>query len=240
MMALHAPWLIYNSGFKTASNLASKIQFPPASDPLKFRVRGASLMRIAVLSSQSGLKQGMPSKAILRELPNPYICAWETAYAEGLDFEDDPRGKLFPPDSCACKSDFWDWKQRFHNHCTDFEGFEEISRAVSFGFELLGSNAPDLGWDGRGAVDWDQLEGNPGIAYGRRFMITDLGFLGLAPLASMPGDEVCMLFGGTVPYVIRSEGDRFKFIGECYVLGIMDSEVVTGLAEEDCKDFTFI
>ena len=39
------------------------------------------------------------------------------------------------------------------------------------------------------------------------------------------GDEVCILFGGAVPYVLRSTGDAddsWTFIGDAYVDGIMD------------------
>jgi hypothetical protein len=53
------------------------------------------------------------------------------------------------------------------------------------------------------------------------------GFLGTGPQSLEIGDIVCVLAGGTVPYLIRpvdAEGSRFRFIGEAYVHGIMHGE----------------
>jgi predicted sulfurtransferase len=44
------------------------------------------------------------------------------------------------------------------------------------------------------------------------------------------GDEVWLLEGGAVPYVLRrqigGEGERFVFLGECYVHGAMHGELL--------------
>jgi hypothetical protein len=54
------------------------------------------------------------------------------------------------------------------------------------------------------------------------------GFLGTGPQSLEIGDLVCVLAGGTVPYLIRpvndAEGSRFRFVGEAYVHGIMHGE----------------
>ena len=55
-------------------------------------------------------------------------------------------------------------------------------------------------------------------------------FLGLAPTAAQPGDRICILFSCSVPVVLRSvvvqeTGSKYyKFIGECYVHGLMEAE----------------
>lgn len=65
----------------------------------------------------------------------------------------------------------------------------------------------------------------------RRLFKTELRqFLGLAPKAAQPGDLICILFGCSVPVVLRSVvvqetgGEYYKFIGECYVHGLMEAE----------------
>ncbi|KAM5349851.1 hypothetical protein ACJ41O_006356 [Fusarium nematophilum] len=228
--ALHAPWLIYNSGFWSANAARAQITFPPLADPDELVVSGISLMRVAVLGSQAGVKHGIPSELILRELPNPYVCPWKVAFSEGLNLEEDPRGRLAPSDSCQCKTSFWDWKRRHRNHCEEFVAFQKPDAD----FELLGWPAHEAD---QTSVAWDQLQGNRGIAYGRRLFIMDLGYIGLAPLATAVGDEVCVLLGGNVPYVIRQEGQRYRFVGECYVFGIMDGEVLDGLDPSVCTNF---
>jgi hypothetical protein len=60
-------------------------------------------------------------------------------------------------------------------------------------------------------------------------MIIENGFLGLVPKEAVIGDEVCILFGGDVPYILRptAEDKEFQFVGDCYVHGIMDWEAIT-------------
>jgi hypothetical protein len=57
---------------------------------------------------------------------------------------------------------------------------------------------------------------------------------GLSPKETKEGDIVCVLFGCSVPVVLRKvKQDRgkpkhFKMIGECFVYGMMDGEAVAG------------
>ena len=63
----------------------------------------------------------------------------------------------------------------------------------------------------------------------RNMCVTARGYLGRVPRGSEIGDKICILFGGSVPFVLRDNHDEyFKFIGECYVHGIMDGEAVKG------------
>lgn len=60
-------------------------------------------------------------------------------------------------------------------------------------------------------------------------MIAETGFLGFVPKEAFIGDEVYVLFGGGMPYILRptAEDKEFQFVGDCYVHGIMDGEAVT-------------
>lgn len=70
--------------------------------------------------------------------------------------------------------------------------------------------------------------------------------LGLAPADTKRGDVVVVLFGCSVPVILRqqrSAGGKFwKFIGEVYIHGIIDGEAVEGKEFEppynDAETFT--
>jgi WD repeat-containing protein 55 len=63
---------------------------------------------------------------------------------------------------------------------------------------------------------------------GRRFGTTRKRYIGLFPRGIRPGDQICILSGGHVPFVVRKWGTNgsFQLMGECYVHGIMDGEVM--------------
>jgi Heterokaryon incompatibility protein (HET) len=72
----------------------------------------------------------------------------------------------------------------------------------------------------------------------KRSLILTLGghFLGLAPSKAREGDLICILYGCSVPVVLRkvkrtipsaSKADHYhEFIGECYIHGMMDGEAL--------------
>jgi hypothetical protein len=47
----------------------------------------------------------------------------------------------------------------------------------------------------------------------------------------LPGDKVVVLFGAELPFILRQDKDgHYQVIGEAYVHGVMDGEVMaTGL-----------
>jgi hypothetical protein len=48
------------------------------------------------------------------------------------------------------------------------------------------------------------------------------------------GDVVCVLLGGSVPYILRPVDDYYILIGEAYVHGIMDGEVLEAVKRREC------
>jgi hypothetical protein len=55
----------------------------------------------------------------------------------------------------------------------------------------------------------------------------DRPYIGIAPQESQKGDIICIFFGCSVPVVLQPQEDgEFKFVGECYVHGVMDGEAV--------------
>jgi hypothetical protein len=60
----------------------------------------------------------------------------------------------------------------------------------------------------------------------RKLLRIEQGLIGIGPHTLRPGDLVCILFGGLIPYVLRPNGEQFIFLGECYVHGIMNGEAL--------------
>ncbi|KAF2258729.1 hypothetical protein CC78DRAFT_410681, partial [Lojkania enalia] len=61
----------------------------------------------------------------------------------------------------------------------------------------------------------------------RRLLITDKGHIGMAPCRAKKGDVAVVLFGCSVPLVLRRVGTReaWQVIGEAYMDGFMDGKV---------------
>ena len=60
-----------------------------------------------------------------------------------------------------------------------------------------------------------------------RFVLTSRGYLGWVPEDSKPSDTICIIFGVSVPLLLREvEGGRHIVIGEAYIEGIMGGEAM--------------
>lgn len=70
------------------------------------------------------------------------------------------------------------------------------------------------------------------VIWNRKFLVSrDQSWIGLAPMAAQVGDIIVVLYGCSVPVVLRpqkSGGSFFQLVGECYVHGIMDGEALEG------------
>ena len=64
------------------------------------------------------------------------------------------------------------------------------------------------------------------VTEGRRFFTSLGGYMGIGPPGMRSGDSICVFLGGNVPWVVRQEAHEYKLIGECYVHGIMNGEVM--------------
>ena len=61
------------------------------------------------------------------------------------------------------------------------------------------------------------------------FMTRGWECLGLGPAQLAVGDKVCIIYGCSVPVILRPVKTYFKFIGECFVHGMMEGEAIKGL-----------
>jgi len=67
------------------------------------------------------------------------------------------------------------------------------------------------------------------FSHNRRFYLTQSGYMGVGPMMMRPGDEMCVLFGGKVPFILRPMGDFHVFVGDTYV---NDDDIMWGKAIE--------
>jgi hypothetical protein len=74
-------------------------------------------------------------------------------------------------------------------------------------------------------------------ARGRVLMLTCGGYMGLVPCGTVTGDTIGILLGGEAPVVLRPAGCslyglQYELIGEAYVHGWMDGEMVTEVLQD--------
>lgn len=83
-------------------------------------------------------------------------------------------------------------------------------------------------------VDWDTIRPDDdtagriaNVCGGRRMGKTTNGFIGIFPAAAQRGDIVAVFHGGHLLYLLRPVPDivdHFRFVGACYLNGLMDGE----------------
>lgn len=63
----------------------------------------------------------------------------------------------------------------------------------------------------------------------KRFFRTAKGYMGLGPPSMVQGDKVCIIFGCKVPLLLREVDGAYLLVGECYVFGMMQGEMIEEL-----------
>lgn len=100
----------------------------------------------------------------------------------------------------------------------------ELSRGFAIDWELVERNKTDMTAAERRRQSW-MLVDIKMLTFGRQLFTTSCDFMGLGPAADQVGDEVCVLLGGQVLYVLRNLIDsHFEVVGECYMHGMMDCQ----------------
>ncbi len=69
----------------------------------------------------------------------------------------------------------------------------------------------------------------------RRFAVTEHGYMGLVPTCTQVGDEVFLLGGVTVPFVLRHRQEERKYVlvGDSYIHGVMEGEVAETMSMDE-------
>ena len=67
------------------------------------------------------------------------------------------------------------------------------------------------------------------MMYTKKYALTEKGYMGMLPSGSQAGDQICLVSGTAVPYVVRRETNKsWTLIGECYIHGVMNGELLQG------------
>ena len=160
------------------------------------------------------------------------ICEWNLA-AGGLDIErswapEDPSEQYFTGET---------FMQAFNRTIVadigrrDLEKDSELSRGFALDWELVSRNRNNMTAQDRQIQSWMLIDTKM-MTFGRRVFETSRGFIGLGPAAAQVDDQICLLLGGHVLYVLRTcEDNHHEFVGECYVHGMMDGQA--------CEDESF-
>lgn len=73
-----------------------------------------------------------------------------------------------------------------------------------------------------------------GMVPNHAFFVTKLGYIGIGPPEIQPGDQAWVIYGGRVPFILRTQeqdnvldgAHAFTLVGDAYVHGIMDGQAV--------------
>ena len=73
------------------------------------------------------------------------------------------------------------------------------------------------------------------LRYGMRCFHTERGYIGLEPLTVEAGDLICVLEGHKSPVILRRHGEHYIFVGDCDVVGIMNSEILEAVKRGEAE-----
>lgn len=128
-----------------------------------------------------------------------------------------------------------DIEESFHQVLKNFQviGFEPSLEAV------MGSSTDDLLVKDKAVLYF--VEQVRQAVVRRRLARSHRGFYGLVPDAAKENDVICILFGSTVPFILRSDGasGTWRLVGECYLHGIMYGEGIKMWREGLLEDQIF-
>ena len=216
---LYSPWLILYSGVTFLREIHGSAEVSISEGVYTLTVSGVTLMKIV------GFQQARHSDN-LNLLPTSITYpmtneSYATVVQKGL----------YAQDSTHASGEFNLPHHSFWAHHTQHKSTNYGASLLSQFYDYIATE-PDID-----IAAWDRANGVQGVAHGRRSFVTDLGFIGFGPAASTIGDEICFLFGGKVPFVIRREDNRSRFVGECFVLGIMDGEAIHDFDDSQIEKF---
>lgn len=188
---------------------SSKTSVQDISDPTKLSVRGMRIATVETLAEPANIIQWGVTLMWLEHhvKPVPGRMKWYEPTDEGLSM-------AFIRTCCADRNIWPIWPDEMNVKRSGRFGHRERWSTESFETHKQRNDLREL-----------QLHVTSTTAYRRFFLTPDL-HMGLAPYNAEKGDLVYLLFGCEVPVILRSDGEEFRFIGECYIHGFMDGEAL--------------
>jgi hypothetical protein len=137
------------------------------------------------------------------------------------------------------------WRAIIRDTIRDYQDGEKIRRAKStdeasyLRFRRWITHPSDT--EAVGDPDYENFRRSFFIAtQHQQFFTTCKGYIGLSD-TPQPNDEIWILYGGNVPFMLRPHPENSEkagshvLVGDCYVHGIMDGEAMKGWEERDTR-----
>jgi hypothetical protein len=102
-------------------------------------------------------------------------------------------------------------------------GVRALSSQISSHYSIFSNEQPYTG------PSKELIEHATKINHHYKLIVSQGGYIGLAPLTTNIGDSTCVLSAGQVPFILRLvdlPSTQFEMIGPAYVHGVMDGEAV--------------
>jgi hypothetical protein len=222
---------LYAQGFEASKGLDKTA--PEFVSKTRLKLRGIVVdvvrWRSDILPEHMGVEE--PTSSILRNVwnylsgtsSNGVFAAWKHLSLPATKFAYTNRSRLLAFTRTICRQAYGDASPEFH---PDEAAFAlSLSRRSSRFTDL---DIPSLEKDAKGG-DIKAFVTHAGIwATFRRLILTGDGHYALAPQITEEDDLCCVISGLPVPVILRKteEEDCYKLIGEAFVLGMMDGEVL--------------
>jgi hypothetical protein len=146
---------------------------------------------------------------------------------------------------CVSKEDFWRTlvmdrgRAGFIEVCPAPDEFEHMAQVIFEDKSVPASSNPELS-----DLERKQLFTAPFVASIQKslthrcfFTATTGNYMGIGPCYSKPDDIAVILYGCNVALILRPLGSRFELIGDAYVHGIMNGELVENTVDKGTRMF---
>ncbi|KAF7187580.1 Heterokaryon incompatibility protein 6, OR allele [Pseudocercospora fuligena] len=158
---------------------------------------------------------------IIRE---PFDRSNATHAAEAENWKTAMKKSKFDPDIYEmCRNDFREFAPNRKYSPQELESY------VCFKHASWQYSQP-VSYDTSGTAYWQTAFFECGQYH--RFFVTDTGRIGMASDNAQPGDVVAVLFGASVPFLLRPLDDEYMIVGSCYCYTVMRGEYIRKLKAE--------
>jgi hypothetical protein len=199
---------------------SSKTSVKELSDPTKLSIRGLRIATVDALAEPANIAQwGLILMWLERNVkPVPGRTKWYEPTDEGFSI-------AFTRTCCADRNIWPIWPDEMNVNRSGRFGHRERWSTETFEAHKQRNDLTELHSHVKTTTEY------------RRFFLTPDLHMGLAPYNAEKGDLVYLLFGCEVPVILRSDGEDFKFIGQCYIHGFMDGEALVEARKNAQPDY---